>query len=93
MSLSHPLIASYRMTCSACPEQYQGTLVDGRVFYYRYRCGIASLGIGADLDAAVRDGWAPGHQIRVGDHLDGAFATTSERDGTLDTLFAMRDPL
>lgn len=30
-------------SCGACPTQYEGTLEDGRMFYFRYRHGFASL--------------------------------------------------
>lgn len=49
------LVATYRQTCIACPTQYEGTLKDGQVFYFRYRHGRASLGLGADEEAAVCD--------------------------------------
>ena len=42
-----PSIGDLRVAAShgggACPEQHWGVLTDGRVFYFRYRHGIASL--------------------------------------------------
>lgn len=48
-------VADYRETCMACPTQYEGTLKDGRRFYFRYRFAKASLGIGDTDDGAVHD--------------------------------------
>jgi hypothetical protein len=63
------LVAAYRCTCGTCPTQYDGTLRDGRTFYFRYRGGYASLGIGATLTDAVIDRYEV--EIRHGDDLDG----------------------
>lgn len=41
------VIASLERTCYACPSQYEGKLVDGRVFYMRYRWGILSVRVAA----------------------------------------------
>lgn len=49
------LVSSYTLTCPSVPTQYEGTLTDGRVFYFRYRFAKAELGIGATDDAAVSD--------------------------------------
>ena len=51
--LDHPAIATQRCTCWSVPEQHEGRLHDGRVFYFRYRSGWARLGLGTDLGAAV----------------------------------------
>lgn len=53
----------------ACPTQYEGSMRDGRRWYFRYRHGVAQLGIGATDDEAVEDSW--GNGIRLGDDLDG----------------------
>lgn len=58
-----------RMTCLACPLQYDGTLWDGRHFYFRYRGGAAELGVGSNPLAAVRD--IDKVHVAVGDPLDG----------------------
>lgn len=39
------LVAEDRMTCAACPMQWEGKLKDGRDFYFRYRWGTAYLGV------------------------------------------------
>jgi len=52
-----PRVVTLKKTCTACPSQWQGTLEDGRVIYARYRHGELSVGMGSDIDAAVRNGW------------------------------------
>lgn len=48
-------VTDYRETCEACLTQYEGTLKDGRRFYFRYRFAKASLGFGETDDEAVHD--------------------------------------
>ena len=70
--LRHERIATTQCTGFACPEQHEGTLIDGRVFYYRLRFSRATLGVGATLDDAVQDGWTRPHAIyNVLSPLDG----------------------
>lgn len=38
-------IINLECTCGACPTQYEGKLEDGRMFYFRYRWGYASLSV------------------------------------------------
>jgi hypothetical protein len=68
-----PRVVALKKTCTACPSQWQGTLEDGRVIYARYRHGELSVGIGNDLDAAVRNGWTDEalYSDYVGDGFDG----------------------
>lgn len=47
------VVIELRQTCLACPEQWEGTLDDGRVVYVRYRHGRLTLGLGATLHDAV----------------------------------------
>lgn len=63
------LVVTYRCTCAACPTQYEGTLRDGRRFYFRYRGGRAALGVGATVDEAAGDPREVG--VDHGDSLDG----------------------
>jgi hypothetical protein len=86
--VNHPDIADFEQTCGACPEQYEGTLNDGSTFYFRYRHGWASLGIGADLDAAVCDPREVGES--VGDHYQGMFDTEDQRDAVFARLLDQR---
>jgi hypothetical protein len=46
---------SLTVTLEACPWQAEGRLDDGRWFYMRHRFCIASLGVGATLENAVKD--------------------------------------
>ena len=39
------LVATDKQTCGACPTQWEGKLKDGRDFYFRYRWGVAYLGV------------------------------------------------
>jgi hypothetical protein len=71
--MSEPKVVALTETSLACPSQWEGTLEDGRVVYARYRHGRLSVGVGEDIDRAVRNGrsdqalFADG----VGDGLDG----------------------
>ncbi len=81
----HPEIASYIQTCGACPEQYEGTLKDGRMFYYRMRFNRAELGIGDDMKEAITQRTA--HDFGPGDPYRGLFDDETERDSTFAILF------
>lgn len=62
-----------KKTCIACPSQWEGTLEDGKVVYARYRHGTLSVGVGHDIDEAIRNGMSD-HALYagfVGDGLDG----------------------
>lgn len=77
MLFGDPRVATVERTCGACPEQYEGTLTDGRPFYFRYRHGWAGLGIGHG-DERFR---ANDAGMAVGDGLAGSFESEEERDG------------
>lgn len=68
-----PKVATLKKTCVACPSQWEGTLEDGQVIYARYRSGALSVGIGDDIDEAVRNGWTDEalYADYVGDGFDG----------------------
>jgi len=68
-----PRVVALKRTCIACPSQWQGTLEDGRVMYARYRGGALSVGVGDDIDAAVRNGWTDEtlYSNYIGDGFDG----------------------
>jgi hypothetical protein len=68
-----PKVATLRKTCIACPSQWDGSLEDGRVIYARYRHGALSVGIGDDIDEAVRNGRTDEalYADYVGDGFDG----------------------
>lgn len=55
-SAGQPKVVTLRKTSVACPSQWEGTLEDGRAVYARYRYGWLSVGVGDDVDQAVRSG-------------------------------------
>jgi len=67
------------------PDQHEGTLVDGRWFYLRLRWGVAVLGLGDTLDAAVEDSTG-GQSVFVGDSLMGKFESDGQRDQVFSSL-------
>jgi len=66
-------LATLTRTCLACPSQWEGTLDDGRAIYVRYRHGELSVGIGEDIDDAVRNGMSDQalYAADIGDGVDG----------------------
>lgn len=81
-------VREYEQTCGACPEQYEGVLHDGRHFYFRYRYGVASLGVGRDNGSAICD---PNEvRMAVSDGLQGIFDSPQQRDEVFAQLFARR---
>lgn len=75
-------VVALRKTCLACPSQWEGTLGDGRVVYARYRHGALSVGVGDDIDQAIRNGMSD-HALYadyVGDGFDGFMDFEELRD-------------
>lgn len=69
---SDHLVADYRLTCPSVPTQYEGTLADGRIFYFRYRSGRAELGFGQTTDDAVMETIDPATpSLLIGEEYDG----------------------
>ncbi len=86
LTLGHPAILSERMTCGACPEQWEGVLVNGVHFYFRYRFGRAQLGVGTTPDNAAE--YAMMHQgVVVSDSLSGMFTDQAVRVRVFAELF------
>lgn len=87
-----PFVLTAEQTCSACPEQWEGDLVAGLRFYFRYRWGVASLGVGPDEGSAVCDP----HEVRTsyGHKLAGVFEDAHVRDWVFWQLLRdrLRDP-
>lgn len=77
------LVANDELTCQACPVQWEGRLVDGRYFYFRYRSGWASLALGqsAEVVAGVTD-----HGMRIGDYLAGSMTDAEYHRTFLELL-------
>lgn len=66
------LVADCRLTCPSVPTQYEGTLADGRVFYFRYRFGRAQLGFGQTTEEAVMETLDPETPyLTLGSEFDG----------------------
>jgi len=84
----NPLIASYVRTCEACPEQYEGTLTDGRSFYFSYSRGEVFLGIGRTLDEAIRE---QGVRAALDKPADGMFDSEKQRDEMFAELLRLRE--
>lgn len=82
------LVAGYTQTCMACPAQWEGRLVDGRFFYFRYRSGHAALRIGDTREEAIEDSW--GTSLQIGDQLDGSM-DEDEFKHRLVQLWNLRD--
>jgi hypothetical protein len=88
--IDHPLIATQQHTCIACPDQWEGTLIDGQRFYFRYRGGIASLGVTGDGTDPAED---PGEVcMEHGEPLQGSFDSDDERSQVFAELLRRRFP-
>lgn len=97
-TLEHPAIATAEQTCIACPDQWEGTLTDGRHFYFRLRSGIASLALGPTRTAVAgitrpdqpeRGSGVAVTVMRHGDGLTGAFDSDDERSEVFRRLFCL----
>lgn len=86
--LTHSAIAQHEVTCPSVPAQIQGQLTDGRHFYFRYRSGVAALGLGDTAEAAVWDSMNGGY-IRKGGQWDGVL-TCQEADQLFAELYTER---
>lgn len=89
---SHDDVVSEQQTSVACPTQWQGQLVDGRHFYFRYRSGIAHLGFGSTEEEAVDDtiDGVGAFGVSAGDDLDG-YMTDDEYAAAFDLLCTTRE--
>jgi hypothetical protein len=87
--ITHPLVASQKRTSGACPEQYEGQLTDGRWFYFRYRFGWATLGLGPNIDTAV-DNAHRSEGVGWGDKLQGEFDSTEDCTNVFSQLLVRR---
>src|SRR6187200_3071987 len=70
---SLPKLVSLKNPCIACPSQWEGALEDGRAIYARYRHGELSVGVGNDINEAVRNGMSDQalYANAIGNGLDG----------------------
>ena len=86
----HPLVKSFTQTCEACPEQYEGIMTDGQHFYFRYRHGIARLGIGDSPITAYQDSTVQGI-VSLRKRVDGMFDDDAQRDAVFAQLLKLRE--
>jgi hypothetical protein len=83
--ITHEAVAEATCTCNGCPDQWEGTLVDGQKFYFRYRHGWASLGFGVTIEAAREDSLGE-RQMPFGDSMQGVL-DDDERDHVFAELY------
>jgi len=93
MGAAEPLkVASYAQTCLAVPSQWEGTLVDGRMFYIRFRNGRFRVSVSpaptADPMDAVRG--APLLEELIDSAEDDGFMEESEMLGRTAALLDFR---
>jgi len=87
-TIDHPEILTQELTCEGCPEQHEGVLTSGLLFYFRYRRGRAFLGVAPTEDGALM-GTEPqgtGASMAVGDDLQGVFSNDRQRNDTFAAL-------
>lgn len=68
-----------------CPAQYEGRLIDGRWFYFRYRWGWAYVGVGATLDEAID---CDSHERTYGLAYDGEWPDEATRNAAFTELLS-----
>lgn len=85
MYLDHYAIDAYEQTSFACPEMYEGSLLNGRRFRLRYRHGSASLTVW--VDGEYHENTALRAAIEVGDSMRGVFDSKAERNQTFAELY------
>lgn len=68
-----PKLVALQKTCIACPSQREGALKDGRAVYARYHHGKLRVGVGNNINEAVRNGMSDQAFCAdyIGDRLDG----------------------
>lgn len=87
MNLKHPVIDRAELACIACPELWEGDLIDGSTFRLRYRNGWASLTVSTPVDVyPYRTERTDGEQ--VGDGLAGIFEDDAQRNAVFARLYA-----
>jgi len=87
-TIEHPEIFTQGMTCLGCPEVHEGMLTSGLLFFFRYRRGLAFLGVAPTEDGALM-GTEPqgtGASMAVGDDLQGVFSNDRQRNDTFAAL-------
>lgn len=82
-------VKTVRCTCYACPDQWEGQLIDGTYFYFRYRWGCASLGFSNESPFEAVD---DPHTVYIdhGGAFDGVFESDAERIDVFTRLLRKR---
>lgn len=79
MNLDHPAIVTVELTGIACPEMWEGVLIHGSPFRFRYRGGWASLTIADDIEGRATE--------QVGDWIAGIFEDDEQRNTVFARLY------
>lgn len=80
-----PTVRWQLQTCWACPDQWEGQFSNGDYFYFRYRSGLASLGVSKDsMKGAVEASFQ--NETAHGEDMQGAFDTHAERQEVFQRL-------
>jgi hypothetical protein len=82
--IRHPDVATCEILCLGAPEEYAGTLTDGRHFYLSMREGWASLTLGRAAGEHLTR--VPDVTMPVGGEHRGLFSSDAERDAVFTTL-------
>jgi hypothetical protein len=71
-----PRVVALRMTCSACPSQWEGRFEDEQVLHAHYRWGELTVGIGDDVEGAIDNGLSEDafYADHAGGGLDGVMS-------------------
>lgn len=68
-------VRNIEQTCVACPSQWEGNLIDGRMFYARYRWGVLSVELSKELTTDVYKAIGEDGELiydeQLGDSYDG----------------------
>jgi len=75
-------IKDIQCTCMAAPTQYEGHLLDERMFYIRYRYGTLSFKVSPEPTDDVYDAVRaePVFREQIGEDLDGVISLTGIKD-------------
>lgn len=78
-----PQVQDAVQTCGACPDQWEGHLIDGSPFYFRLRHGWARLDVRdfdapKDVDPNTPHGWTGCGPEMEAPHSDGIWESEEE---------------
>jgi len=90
------IIEKITRTCGACPSQWQGTLIDGRMIYIRYRYGKLSFGISPNPTEDVYDAVGAPYLFRkqiCEDTLDGFISLDEVKDQLAENGIILKEEI